>query len=142
VAQPFVHLELTTPNAPAAKEFYNKLFGWSFNDMPMGADQTYSTFKPDDGPGGGIFTMPGAPTDWLPYVGVDDVHSATEKAVSLGATVVKDAQEVPGMAGSQSSLILLGRQSPSGRVKVHSCRRSSASCSLMEDGRTIYVRPS
>lgn len=41
--------------------------------------------------------MPGAPSAWLAYVNVDDVKSATAKAKSLGATVMKDVTEVPEM---------------------------------------------
>ena len=48
------------------------------------------------GPGGGIFAMPGAPTAWLPYIGVDDLKTATDKAASLGAKVIMREQEVPG----------------------------------------------
>ena len=92
---PFVHLELTTPDVPAAKTFYSEMFGWTFEDMQMGPDKTYSTFKPESGPGGGMFTMPGAPTYWLPYVGVQDINASTEKAVSLGATVHKGPMEIP-----------------------------------------------
>jgi predicted enzyme related to lactoylglutathione lyase len=93
---PFVHLELTTPDVPAAKTFYSSLFNWSFDDMPMGPGMTYSTFKTDSGPAGGMFTMPGAPTMWLPYVGVEEINAATEKATSLGAKIIRGPQEVPG----------------------------------------------
>jgi predicted enzyme related to lactoylglutathione lyase len=93
---PFVHLELTTPDRPVAKEFYGKLFGWNFQDHDMGGGMVYSTFTTDNGPGGGIFTMPGAPTDWLPYVGVAEINAATEKAISLGAKLLRGPQEVPG----------------------------------------------
>ena len=41
-------------------------------------------------------SMPGAPTGWLAYIGVDDIHSATDKAAALGAKVVRGVQEVPG----------------------------------------------
>ena len=97
MSSPFVHLELTTPDVPSAKKFYSELFGWSFTDMDMGGGMIYSSFKPDSGPGGGLMTMPGAPTAWVAYVGVDDIHGATKKAVSLGAKVIRDAQEVPNM---------------------------------------------
>jgi predicted enzyme related to lactoylglutathione lyase len=53
-------------------------------------------FKPSSGPGGGIYTMEGAPTAWLPYIGVEDIRASTQKAVSLGAKVIVDVQEVPG----------------------------------------------
>jgi hypothetical protein len=40
--------------------------------------------------------MPGAPSMWLPYVGVDDINASTAKAKSLGAKVIIDVREVPG----------------------------------------------
>jgi uncharacterized protein len=94
--QPFVHIELNTPDLGKAKDFYGKLFDWKFEDMDMGPGGTYSTFKPDTGPGGGIMSMKEAPTTWLAYVGVDDIRAATDKAKSLGATVIRDSLPVPG----------------------------------------------
>jgi predicted enzyme related to lactoylglutathione lyase len=41
--------------------------------------------------------MPGAPSAWLAYVGVDDVAAATAQAKSLGATILMEKTEVPGM---------------------------------------------
>jgi predicted enzyme related to lactoylglutathione lyase len=93
MANPFVHLELNTPDLAKAKEFYGQLCGWTFNDMPSPAG-IYAMFKPDNGPGGGMMSMPGAPTAWLPYLGVDDIHAATKKAASLGAKVIRNAVEV------------------------------------------------
>jgi uncharacterized protein len=95
MANPFVHLELSTSDTGKAKEFYTKLFGWTFTDNDMGNGMIYSTFKPDNGPGGGLYSMPGAPTAWLAYVGVDEINAATKKATSLGAKVVLGPQEVP-----------------------------------------------
>lgn len=95
MANPFVHMELNTPDPAKAKAFYKELFGWQFQDMDMGPGGIYSTFKPDSGPGGGLFSMQGAPTGWLAYVGVDDIKKATEKAKSLGAQVFMDSQEIP-----------------------------------------------
>ena len=92
---PFVHLELCTPDTAKAKDFYTGLFGWTFTDNNMGGGMIYSTFKPDSGPGGGLFSMPGMPTFWLAYVGVDDINAATDKAKSLGATIHKGPQEIP-----------------------------------------------
>jgi hypothetical protein len=39
----------------------------------------------------------GAPSSWLTYVNVDDVKASTAKAKSLGAEVMRDVTEVPGM---------------------------------------------
>ena len=41
--------------------------------------------------------IPGAPSAWMPYVGVDDIHAATKKARSLGATILRDVTEVKDM---------------------------------------------
>jgi len=95
MSAPFVHLELNTPDATAAKSFYTELLGWQFTDMPMGDMGTYSTFKPSSGPGGGLMSMPGAPTAWLAYVGVEDIKASTEKAAALGATILKASEEIP-----------------------------------------------
>jgi len=94
MSNPFVHLELSTSDTARAKEFYAGLFGWEFTDNDMG-DMIYSTFKPSSGPGGGIFSMAVMPTFWLAYVGVEDIHASTEKAVALGATVHKGPMEIP-----------------------------------------------
>jgi len=99
MAHPFCHLELGSTDVAKAKTFYTDMFGWKITDMNMGG-MTYSSFKPDGGgPGGGMMTqpVPGAPSAWLPYVAVDDIHAATKKAASLGAAVQVDVQEIPNM---------------------------------------------
>jgi hypothetical protein len=60
---------------------------------------TYTMIQPGEGTGGGLMKqlMPGAPSSWLAYVVVDDVKASTAKAKSLGARVMKDVTEVPGM---------------------------------------------
>jgi uncharacterized protein len=95
MANPFVHLELNTPDLAKAKAFYGALFGWQFLDNDMGPMGIYSTFKPDTGPGGGMTSMPGGNHGWLSYVGVDDINAATEKARSLGATIHMGSIEIP-----------------------------------------------
>lgn len=95
----FVHLELNSTDHAKAKEFYGKLCDWKLEDMPFG-DMTYTVIKPsDDGVGGGIMKqmMPGAPSIWVPYIAVDDIRKATEKAKSLGARMMKENEEVPNM---------------------------------------------
>ena len=100
---PFCHIELNTTNLPAAKTFYGKLFDWHLEDVP-GAGYTF--IKVGTGTGGGMMThpVPGAPSAWLSYVQVDDVRASTDKAKSLGATVMKDVTDVMGH-GQMSVLI-------------------------------------
>ena len=95
MANPFVHLELCTSDTAKAKEFYSKLFDWKFTDNDMGGGMIYSTFTPESGPGGGLFSMPDMPTFWLAYVSVKDINAATEKAKSLGAKIHNGPQEIP-----------------------------------------------
>jgi uncharacterized protein len=95
MANPFVHLELNTPDLKKAQAFYGGLFGWQFQDNDMGPMGIYSTFKPDKEPGGGMYSAKDFPGGWLAYVGVDDIKAATAKAKSLGAQVVVDSQEIP-----------------------------------------------
>jgi len=98
MANAFVHNELNTTDVDKAKAFYGKLFAWTLEDLPMG-DLAYTLIKVGEGTGGGIMKqlVPGAPSAWLAYVLVDDISAATKKAQSLGAKVMKDVTEVPGM---------------------------------------------
>ena len=99
MANPFVHVELNTTDVDKAKEFYSHLFDWELEDMAMGLSDTYTIIKVGDGTGGGLLKnpMPGVPSFWLAYVLVDDIGAATKKAESLGAKIVKNSIEVPGM---------------------------------------------
>ena len=97
MANPFVHVELATNDLDKAKSFYRSLFDWKLNEMDMGGGDTYTLIEVGEGTGGGMMKhpMPGAPSAWLAYVGVDDVNAATKKAASLGARVFREVTEVP-----------------------------------------------
>jgi uncharacterized protein len=100
MANPFVHVELNTPDPEKAKAFYSKLFQWQLEDMPNPAVPagSYTIVKVGSGTGGGIMKqVPGGPSGWLAYVAVEDIHAATEKAKSLGGKVMKGVTEVPDM---------------------------------------------
>ena len=96
MANPFVHVELNTTDVGASKNFYGKLFSWELQDHQFGPD-TYTMINVGEGTGGGMMKhpVPGAPSAWLPYVLVDDINAATEKARSLGATIIREPMEVP-----------------------------------------------
>ena len=97
MGNPFVHVELMSNDIGSAKSFYETLFDWSYQDMPVG-DMTYTMVRVGEGTGGGMMQnpIPNAPSAWMAYVGVDDVRASTAKARSLGATVMRDVTEVPG----------------------------------------------
>jgi len=98
VANPFVHAELNTTDVGKAKTFYGKLFDWKLEDMPM-PEGTYTMVGVGEGTGGGMMKqmIPGAPSQWMPYVGVADIKASTKKAKDLGAKVLKDVTEVQEM---------------------------------------------
>jgi predicted enzyme related to lactoylglutathione lyase len=98
MANPFVHVELNTTDLSKAKSFYGQLFGWKLEDVPM-AEGSDTLINVGEGTGGGMMKhpVPGAPSAWLAYVLVDDIGAATQKARTLGATVMKDVTEIPGI---------------------------------------------
>jgi predicted enzyme related to lactoylglutathione lyase len=103
MANPFVHVELHTQDPERAKKFYTELFDWNLEDVP---DMNYTIIKVGEETGGGMMKspMPDAMPQWVPYVLVDDIAASTEKAKSLGATVLADVTEIPGM-GSYSMFL-------------------------------------
>jgi len=96
MTNPFVHVELNTTDLNKAQSFYGKLFNWKTEETRM-SDGKYTTIDVGEGTGGGMLKqmMPGAPSEWLPYVAVEDIEAATEKVRMLGGEVVKDVTEVP-----------------------------------------------
>src|SRR5580658_6823218 len=106
MANPFIHVELNTTDITAAKKFYDALFGWTLQDVPMGGQHSYTMIGVGEGTGGGMQAHPvaGAPSGWLAYVNVDDIKAATDKARKLGAKVMREPMEVMG-AGTISIII-------------------------------------
>ena len=94
MGNPFVHVELMTSDLDKSKEFYQSLFDWRLETGP----NDYTMIHVGEGTAGGMLKhpMPGQPSQWIAYVLVDDVAKSTEKARSLGATIVKGVTEVPG----------------------------------------------
>jgi hypothetical protein len=96
MANPFVHIELTTQDPEKSKKFYASMFEWKLEEI-SGMD--YTIINVGEGTGGGMMKNPdpNMPDNWLPYILVDDVAVSTQKAQSLGATVLKDVTEVEDM---------------------------------------------
>ena len=96
MANPFVHIELVTQDLEKSKKFYTGMFDWKLEEIP-GAD--YTLINVGEGTGGGMMKKPhpDIPDNWLPYIMVDDVAAASEKAKSIGATIAKVVTEVPDM---------------------------------------------
>ena len=106
MANAFVHVELNSNDLSKAREFYQQLFKWKLEDTKMPDGQVYTMIGVGEGTGGGMMKnmVPGAPSHWLAYVGVDDIAAATKKAKELGAKVMLDVTPVADM-GSMSIIV-------------------------------------
>jgi predicted enzyme related to lactoylglutathione lyase len=93
MSNPLVHLELHTDDRSRALEFYTRLLGWHPEEVRSGGS-SYTALELG-AVGGGVVEC-GAPKPlWLPYVAVDDVGRATERARELGASVLLEPREGP-----------------------------------------------
>ena len=94
----FTWVELSTTDADAAKTFYKGLFGWRFEDNPMGEGAVYTMAKQGDKTVAALFKMggdmKGVPVHWGSYVTVNDVDATTKKVVPAGGKVVKEPFDV------------------------------------------------
>lgn len=89
--------ELWTPDAKTALAFYEKVFGYTHDNMDMGPQGTYYILKAGDKPRAGLFQAPDnkTPPMWLPYVKVGDCDASSAKAAQLGAQVVMPPTDIP-----------------------------------------------
>jgi predicted enzyme related to lactoylglutathione lyase len=85
--------DLSTTDPAGAKEFYAGLFGWEYDDRPVGDEGTYSMAqlggrsaaalsgqRPDE-------AQQGIPPHWNVYVTVEDVDASTAKVTEAGGQV-------------------------------------------------------
>ena len=93
-------IELTTTDEARAAKFYGDVFGWKVSNGKGGAagPDDYAHIENGGQMIGGIppasMRDPNAPPNWLIYVEVADVAAATDKAKSLGATVVVGPMDI------------------------------------------------
>ena len=112
----FCWVELATSDANAAKTFYTQLFGWTYEDHPMGPDMVYTMLRLDGKDVGALYKLMsdqvehGVPPNWLSYISVTSADEATEKAKGAGATILKEPFDV--MTVGRMSVI----QDPTGAV--------------------------
>ena len=94
-SQPVVHLELHTANLARALGFYARACGWNPRRV---SDPHGSYLSLDLGSSelaGGIVEGHSGRPLWLPYVEVDAVAGATDRARELGASVLLEPREGP-----------------------------------------------
>jgi len=92
--------ELMTTDLEAEKEFYSKMFGWTFEESTMTTGETYVVAKDGDAMLAGMFLKTKdvpehIPPNWGAYVTVDDADTSAKQAEALGATIVFTADRHP-----------------------------------------------
>lgn len=91
--------ELTTTDQDRAVEFYTRHLGWTQEgSMPMGEFGDYKFIQCDGvGIGAIMRKMPQSPSSqWVSYVGVDDIDRAGSAITDGGGSVVNGPMEIPG----------------------------------------------
>ncbi len=89
----FGWIDVMTTDASVAVPFYEKVFGWTTQEMPGGVGP-YHMFFQGDQPAAGLGEMSdemkqqGAPSAWNSYVEVDDLEAAVGRVPDLGGAVV------------------------------------------------------
>lgn len=94
-SNPLVHLELHTGNLPRACEFYSRLCGWRPERIVSGS-KTYLALELGGDVDAGIVECATRRPLWLPYVEVEEIRRATERARELEASVLLEPREGPG----------------------------------------------
>lgn len=94
--------ELITRDYPAATAFYRDVFGWDTQVLSDTDAFRYRAMKDPQSDDqlaglmdGSSFLPEGVPSSWSLYVGVDDTDAAVARAVELGGSVVRPAEDTP-----------------------------------------------
>jgi predicted enzyme related to lactoylglutathione lyase len=82
----FVWFEHLSNDVAKARRFYEKLFDWHTEVMPMPGGEPYAMIQNGGAAIGGYSKAPaGAPSGWLSYLSVDDVDASYKAALGAGA---------------------------------------------------------
>jgi len=92
----FSWVDLQTSDPEAAKVFYSGLFGWDYDDVPVGDGAVYSMAQLQ---GHSVAALGGRqdesiPPHWNCYVTVADVDASAARAAELGATLLAEPFDV------------------------------------------------
>ena len=96
----FSWTDLNTTDQESAKVFYAGLFGWNYDDAPVGDGVYYSMASLGGKSVAAISPQPeqqrnaGAPPAWNSYITVENADQTLARAKDLGATVHADAFDV------------------------------------------------
>jgi uncharacterized protein len=85
--------DLVTPDPEAAMDFYGKLFGWTFEEMPESGG--YRVIRNGERSNGGIFPQEQGPAAWIPYFGHNDTERLVGEIGELGGQLYNGPVHVP-----------------------------------------------
>jgi predicted enzyme related to lactoylglutathione lyase len=92
----FNWVDLQTSDQEGAKAFYTALFGWEYDEVPIGEGMVYSMAQLDGHAVAAIGPLQGEgmPPHWNCYVSVDDADASAARARELGATLLAEPFDV------------------------------------------------
>jgi predicted enzyme related to lactoylglutathione lyase len=96
----FCWIELATTDQKAAKQFYESLFGWAADDMPMGPGEFYTIFKLQGRDAAAACqlrpeqTAQKVPPHWNLYIQVDSADDAVRRVSGAGGKTLAPAFDV------------------------------------------------
>jgi len=92
--------ELHTKDYDTAVKFYQDVFGWDTDVMSDTPEFRYTTLGAGNAAKAGIMDASGylpaeVPSNWQVYFAVEDADASVEKAVSMGAQIIHEAEDSP-----------------------------------------------
>ena len=103
MADTFVHFEIPADDVDAVMAFYESVYGWTYQRVPMpampGGEYVLAITKEAGAPGmdGGIFKKSGPQDRPYSYIGVESIDETLAKVEAAGGSVVQAKMAVPGV---------------------------------------------
>jgi uncharacterized protein len=98
----FCWVELITPDAAGAKQFYSQLFGWEASDAPLPGGAAYTTFRLEGLTVAGMGELSpeqqtvGETASWFSYVKHSDLDAVAERIAAAGGALLLPPADVMG----------------------------------------------
>src|SRR4051812_32290221 len=95
--------DLTVPDAPKVRDFYQAVVGWTASDVDMGGYQDYCLHPAGENqpPVAGVCHArehnAGLPAQWLIYITVRNLDASMDRCLELGGQVIAGPRSISGM---------------------------------------------
>ncbi len=97
MAQPkegeIVHVEFHSNDPALTKQFYSRVFGYEFQDIP---EMNYTLWKAPGGPAGGLMKAENRPPQVLNYLLANDIEWTLRKVSEAGGAILQPKMEIRG----------------------------------------------